>query len=450
MTASQMIVAGFAIVIFLGGILLSFPVCNADGKWLNFLDALFTSCSAVCVTGLVTIVPAVQFSMPGKVILLLLIQFGGLGLIACTMGVFLILRRQITIRSRVMIQESYSLDTMSGLVTMLIFVLKGTFFVEGMGAFFYAFQFVPQYGLFRGIWYSVFHAVSAFCNAGIDILGDSSLQMYQTNPLINIVTMALILVSGLGFVVWQDLILTAKRIRRKEFTWKRSLQKMRLHTKLAVVMTLALFIGGTVGFFFMEYSNPNTLGPLSMGEKWMAAMFQSVTTRTAGFFTIPQGAFHEESKFLSCILMFIGGAPGGTAGGVKTTTVAILLLTCWSVLKGNVDTECYRRKIPALNVRAAFSVVIVAFLALLAGTMAILLLEPVSLTDALYEVTSAIGTVGLTVGITPLLSAGSKLVLILLMYMGRIGPVTLALLFASKVGKKKHGRKLPEERIVVG
>ncbi len=450
MTASQMMASGFAIVILLGGILLSLPVCNVGGKWLNFIDALFTSCSAVCVTGLVTIVPATQFTLAGKILLLLLIQFGGLGIIACTMGAFLILRKQITIRNRVVIQESYNLNTMSGLVVMLIFVLKGTFFVEGIGACLYALQFIPQFGLFRGIWYSVFHAVSAFCNAGIDILGDSSLQVYQTNPLMNFVTMGLIVVSGLGFTVWQDLILTGKRIRAGEFAWKRSLQKMRLHTKLALAMTFVLLIGGTVGFFCMEYSNPDTLGPLSMGQKWMASMFQSVTTRTAGFFTIPQGAFHEESKLLSCILMFIGGSPGGTAGGVKTTTIAIMLLTCWSVLKGNVDTECYRRKIPALNVRTAFSVVIVAFLALVAGTMAILLFEPAGLMDVLYEVASAVGTVGLTVGITPLLSAGSKLVIILLMYMGRIGPVTLALLFAGKIGKRKQGRTLPEERIMVG
>lgn len=442
--------SGFAIVILLGGILLALPVCNAGGRWLNFIDALFTSCSAVCVTGLVTIVPATQFTMMGKIVLLILIQFGGLGIIACTMGAFLILRRQITIRNRVVIQESYNLNTLSGLVVLLKFVLKGTFFVEGIGACLYALQFIPQFGFFRGVWYSVFHAVSAFCNAGIDILGETSLQAYQTNPLMNFVTMGLIVVSGLGFTVWQDLILTGRRIYKREFAPLRAIQKMRLHTKLALVVTFVLLVGGTIGFYCMEYSNPDTLGSLGAGEKWMAAMFQSVTTRTAGFFTIPQGLFRDESKLLSCILMFIGGSPGGTAGGVKTTTVAILLLTCWSVLKGNEDTECYRRKIPALNVRAGFSVVIVAFLALLIGTLAILVLEPVRMIEALYEVTSAIGTVGLTAGITPMLSAGSKLVLIVLMYMGRIGPVTLAILFSSKVGKRKSGRKLPEERIMVG
>lgn len=450
MTASQIMVAGFAIAILIGGIVLCLPVCNADGRWLNFLDALFTACSAVCVTGLVTVVPAVQFSLVGKIVLLLLIQLGGLGIIACTMGAFLILRRQITVRNRVMLQESYNMNTMSGLVVLLIYVLKGTFFVEGVGALLYAIQFVPQFGLVRGVWYSIFHAVSAFCNAGIDLLGENSLQMYQTNPLINFTTIGLIILSGLGFVVWRDLLLAAHRIRKKECSAGRAVQRMKVHTKLAVIMTLGLIVIGTVGIFAMEYSNPDTLGPLSTGQKWMAALFQSVTTRTAGFFTVPQGSLREESKLLSCILMFIGGSPGGTAGGVKTTTVALLLLTCWSVLKGHEDTECYRRRFPPANVRTGFSVFTVAFVAVLAGSLLVLFMEPFALSDVLYEVVSAVGTVGLSTGITSSLCSGSKLVIIFLMYMGRIGPVTLALLFAARAAKKGRGRRLPEERIMVG
>lgn len=450
MTASQIMVAGFALVILLGGILLCLPVCNADGGWLNFVDALFTSCSAVCVTGLVTIVPSTQFTLLGKVILLFLIQLGGLGIIACTMGIFLILKRQITVRSRVIIQETYNLNTMSGLVIMLKYVLKGTFVVEGIGALLYAFQFVPEYGFFRGIWYSVFHSVSAFCNAGIDILGETSLQVYQMNPLMNFVTMGLIIASGLGFIVWQDLTRTMRRIFRREYTVRRALEKMRLHTKLTLCMTFVLVAGGTVAFFLMEYKNPHTLGDLPDAQKWMAAMFQSVTTRTAGFFTIPQGAFWEESKLLSCMLMFIGGSPGGTAGGIKTTTAMILLLNCWSVLKGSPDTECFRRKIPFNAVRTAFSVTLVSFLVMMTGTMLILLFEPLRFMDVFYEAASAVGTVGLTTGITSGLKAASKIVLIALMYMGRLGPVTLVLLFASKIGKNKNGRTLPEERVMVG
>lgn len=450
LSASQIMMAGFAALIFCGSILLSLPICNADGRWLNYLDALFTSCTAVCVTGLVTIVPAVQFSLLGKIVLLILIQLGGFGIIVCTMGIFLILRRQITIRDRVILQEGFNLTTMRGLVRLLRYVIRGTFLVEGVGALFYSIQFVPEYGFWRGIWYSVFHAVSAFCNAGIDLLGETSLEVYQTNPLINLTTIVLILLSGLGFLVWQDLLNTARCILKKKDTLRRCLHKMRLQTKLAVIMTIVLFAGGTLVIFCMEYSNPETLGTLSFGQKWMAAMFQSTTTRTAGFFTIPQGLLREQTKLFSCILMFIGGSPGGTAGGIKTTTAAVLLLTCWSVLKGVQDTEIMGRKIRANAVSTAFSIFTVSFLALLVGTLAIVTFEQADLTDALYEVASAVATVGLSVGITSSLGAAGKLILILLMYLGRIGPVTMAILFADKLGKRRIKRKLPEEQIMVG
>lgn len=450
MSASQIMMAGFAALIFCGSILLALPICNADGKWLNYLDALFTACTAVCVTGLVTIVPAVQFNLPGKIVLLILIQLGGFGIIVCTMGIFLLLRRQITVRDRVMLQASFNLTTMRGLVQMLRYVIRGTFLVEGIGALFYSIQFVPEYGFLCGICYGIFHAVSAFCNAGIDLLGENSLEMYQTNLLINLTTIVLILLSGLGFLVWQDLLNTICRIWKKEDTLRRCLRKMKLQTKLVVVMTLILFFGGTLVIFCMEYSNPDTFGTLSFWEKWLAAMFQAVTTRTAGFFTIPQGLFREQTKLFSCILMFIGGSPGGTAGGVKTTTVAVLLLTCWSVLKGMQDTEVMGRKIKAATVRTAFSIFTVSFLALLAGTMALVALEQIPLMDALYEAVSAVATVGLSVGITSSLGMMGKLVLILLMYLGRIGPVTMAILFADKLGKRRIKRKLPEEQIMVG
>lgn len=450
MTASQIMMFGFAAVILLGGVLLSLPICNADGQWLNYVDALFTSTTAVCVTGLVTIVPATQFTLLGKIVLLFLIQVGGLGIIAITMGVFLIFHKQISLRNRIMIQDAYNLNTLSGLVKMLLYVLKGTFLVEGIGALLYAIQFIPEFGFLRGIWYSVFHSVSAFCNAGIDILGESSLEVYQTNPLMNLVTAGLIIVSGLGFTVWQDLMQVVKQAVKREMPVKRILQRLKLHTKLAVTVTAVLVLGGTAAVFLLEYSNPETLGSLSFGEKWLAALFQSVTTRTAGFFTIPQALFTEQTKLLSCALMFIGGSPGGTAGGVKTTTIAILLMTCWSVLKGSEDTVCFRRQVLATNIRTGFAVFTVAFLAVMIGTTVILSIEQVDLIDALYEVVSAVGTVGLTTGLTPMLSTAGKCVIILLMYIGRIGPVTLALLFAGKLGKKKHGMKLPQERIMVG
>ncbi len=450
MSASQLMVVGFAVTIMIGGILLSMPFCNADGKWLPFVDALFTACSAVCVTGLVTIVPAVQFNLLGKVILLMLIQIGGLGIIACTMGAFILLRKQITIRDRVMIRDSYDLHSMSGTVAKLKYVIHAFFAAEGIGALLYSFHFIPKYGFLRGIWYSVFHAVSAFCNAGIDILGPNSLEAYQTDPYMTLVTSGIIILSGLGFLTWKDIWFTVLRVKNKECTWRRSLQKMKVHSKLALIMTAGLLVLGTVGIFLMEYSNPRTLGNLTFGQKWLAAFFQSVTTRTAGFFTIPQDHFLPESQLLSCILMFIGGSPGGTAGGVKTTTIALLYLNCWAVLKGTEDVEIMRRRMMRENIRTCFSVVTVALTAVIAGTLAILIIEDTGMLTALYEVVSAVGTVGLTAGLTPVMSGASKIVIIILMYMGRLSPVTLALLFAGSVGGHGKGRKLPEERIMVG
>ncbi len=449
LTASRLMVGGFAAVILAGGILLTLPVCNAGGRWLNFVDALFTACSAVCVTGLVTIVPAAQFTMFGKLILLLLIQVGGFGIVVCTLGAYLIFQRKISVKRRVMLQEQFNLDTLSGLVALLKYVLCGTFVVEGIGALGYAFQFVPQFGLWRGLWYSVFHAVSAFCNAGIDILGDSSLQGYQLNPLVNAVTAGLIIMSGLGFVTWRDLLRMLSRIKRKECSVRRSLQMLRLNTKIAVVTTLVLILGGACLVFGLEYGNPDTLGNLTFGQKCMASVFQSVTTRTAGFFTIPQNLFREQSRLIFCVLMFIGGSPGGTAGGIKTTTAAVLLLHCRAILKGNEDVECFRRRIPQAVVRTAFAVLTAAFLTVILGTLLLAATEHSALMPALYEVVSAVGTVGLTAGLTPVLTTAGKWIIIILMYMGRLSPVTLAIMFAGK-GGRQSGRKLPEERIMVG
>ena len=451
MTASQIMVTGFALAIFAGGILLSMPFCNADGHWLRFIDALFTACSAVCVTGLVTIVPATQFTLTGKVILLILIQLGGLGIIACTMGAFLILRKQITIRSRVMIQDSYDLHSMTGIVVLLRYVLRGTFFVEGCGAVLYAVRFIPQYGLLRGLWYAVFHAISAFCNAGIDILGETSLQQYVADPYINVVTILIIVVSGLGFLVWKDMMLAASRLYHREYP----------HLPGDPEAEAAHEAGAC---------DDGLAGCDRYGRNFLHGIFESEDLRrdagrrkmaggnvpigddadSGDFFTIPQDRFLPQSQLLSCILMFIGGCPGGTAGGIKTTTVAILYLTCWSVLKGTEDTECFRRRMPAANVRTAFSVLTVAGTAVLTGTMLILVLEHTGLIPAFYEVVSAVGTVGLTAGLTPVLTTAGKLVIIVLMYMGRLSPVTLALLFASRYKKHGKGRKLPEERIMVG
>ena len=437
----QILAVGFLGVILGGGVLLWLPVSNQQP--IAFVDALFTSVTAVCVTGLVTITPVTQFTLFGKIVLLLLIQIGGLGVIACVMAFFLIIKKRISVKERILIQETYSADSLGGMVAMIIRVLKGTFLVEGAGAVLYAFQFVPEYGFLRGVWYSVFHAVSAFCNAGIDILGDSSFIKYVDNPVINVTTMLLIVLSGLGFPVWYDIL---QNLRKGCF-----FRKFRLHTKIVLLMTTVLVAAGTLVFLELEYRNPETLGNLSFGEKVMAAMFQSVTTRTAGFATLPQASLTQGTMFTGCMLMFIGGSPGGTAGGVKTTTVFMLILCCVSVIRGDKDMECFRRRIPAENIRTGICIVIVAFGTLLLGTTLVTVLEgDVSFMRVLYETTSAIGTVGLTADLTPSLCLASKIVIMMMMYIGRIGPVTFALVFGARREHKDSVRRLPSQEILVG
>ncbi len=442
--------AGFLGVILLGAVLLYLPVSNTQP--IAFTDALFTSATSVCVTGLVTVVPASQFTLFGKVILLLLIQIGGLGVIACGTLFLFLLNKKITIQERVVLKEAYGADRLGGIVRLVRKVILGTFAVEGAGAVLYAFQFIPEYGLVRGIGYSVFHAVSAFCNAGIDILGSSSLSSYVTNPVINVTTILLIILSGIGFTVWFDVIDNNRRLVRGEVPKRWWFTRLRLQSKLAIMMTVLLILAGTVFVFLAEYGNPNTIGELSMGQKLMASMFQSVTTRTAGFCTVSQGALHTESKLFCAILMFIGGSPGGTAGGVKTTTFAMLFLACLTFVRGGNDTECMGRKITVANFRTGFAVVMVAFAVFIAGTIAVLFLEPDSilLENVIYETASAVGTVGLSADLTPRLCRASQYVLMVMMYIGRLGPLTMALMFAGKTHPRDRIRSLPEEQIMVG
>lgn len=442
--------AGFLGVILLGAVLLYLPVSNTQP--IAFTDALFTSATSVCVTGLVTVVPASQFTLFGKVILLLLIQIGGLGVIACGTLFLFLLNKKITIQERVVLKEAYGADRLGGIVRLVRKVILGTFAVEGAGAVLYAFQFIPEYGLVRGIGYSVFHAVSAFCNAGIDILGSSSLSSYVTNPVINVTTILLIILSGIGFTVWFDVIDNNRRLIRGEVPKRWWFTRLRLQSKLAIMMTVLLILAGTVFVFLAEYGNPDTIGELSMGQKLMASMFQSVTTRTAGFCTVSQGALHTESKLFCAILMFIGGSPGGTAGGVKTTTFAMLFLACLTFVRGGNDTECMGRKITVANFRTGFAVVMVAFAVFIAGTIAVLFLEPDSilLENVIYETASAVGTVGLSADLTPRLCRASQYVLMVMMYIGRLGPLTMALMFAGKTHPRDRIRSLPEEQIMVG
>lgn len=449
LSTMQIIALGFFGVIFLGGLILWLPVCNQ--KPIAFIDALFTSVTSVCVTGLVTVVPAEQFTLLGKVVVLILIQIGGLGVIACTAAFFLLLRKRITMKGRIMIQQAYGLDTLSGMVRFVIRILKGTFFVEGIGAVLFAIKFVPEFGAARGIWYGVFHSVSAFCNAGIDIIGNDSFIRYVDSPLVNFTTMFLIVMGGLGFPVWYDVITTVRQEGAKKVPRRRFLTRLGLQSKIVLTMTAFLILAGALGFFALEFNNPDTIGSLSVPEKAMASAFQSVTTRTAGYASVSQSGLTDSSKMLGCILMFIGGSPAGTAGGIKTTTAAMLLLTAASVLRGRRDTECFGRKLENGVVRSGITIMLLTFLFWLAGVTALSVFEPEKdFIDLMYEASSASGTVGLTADLTPQLTAASHVVLMSMMYVGRIGPVTMALVFAGKADKSAQFRELPEKKIMLG
>jgi trk system potassium uptake protein TrkH len=449
MNTMQKIALGFLGVIFLGALILWLPISNK--KPIEFADALFTSVSAVCVTGLVTITPSAQFTIFGKGILLLLIQTGGLGVIACTMAFFLFIKKKITMRERVVIQQAYNLDTLTGMVQFIIRILRGTFVVEGIGALFYAIKFVPEFGLIKGGAYAVFHSVSAFCNAGIDILGKSSYMNYVKSPIIGITTMFLIIMGGLGFPVWHDIYANTKSVLSKEQPARRLFTRLKLQTKIVLSMTVVLIVAGILGFFALEFHNERTMGGLNVFQKLLASAFQSVTTRTAGFASVSQDGLTAGSKLLSCILMFIGGSPAGTAGGVKTTTAAMLMLTCISVITGKKDTECFGRKIEPSIVRSGISIVLLTFTLWLSGVLVITVLEPqVDFLNIMFEATSAIATVGLSADLTPDLNRASQIVLMILMYVGRIGPITMALVFAGRVNVCLQHRELPQKRIMLG
>ena len=449
LTTMQILAIGFLGTILLGGALLSLPICNQQP--ITFLDALFTSTTAVCVTGLVTVVPATQFTIVGKVVLLLLIQIGGLGIIACMTAFFVILKKRITVRERVMIQETYNMQGLSGMREFVSRIIKCTFIIEGVGAVLYGIQFVPEYGIGKGICYSVFHSVSAFCNAGIDILGDSSFVKYVHNPIINFTTMFLIIMGGLGFPVWYDIAENSRNVIKKKQSKRRLFKKLTLHTKLVLTMTGLLLVLGTLFVFLLEYNNSQTIGNMSLGQKILACAFHSVSTRTAGFATLSQSAFQPGTKFLTTIWMFIGGSPCGTAGGVKTTTIAMLILTCINVIYGKKDTECFGRKIPVENFRTGFSVVMIAFGFLITGMTLLTMVEPQrDFLVLLYESVSAIGTVGLTADLTPKLGTAGKAIIMFLMYVGRLGPVTIALILGTRKSMKERVRELPEQRIMVG
>lgn len=448
-TPIQIIAYGFLGAILIGSVLLVLPISAKEGQTTAYIDALFTATSAICVTGLTTLTTVEHWSLFGQFVILCLIQFGGLGVITVTTSILLLLHKKITLSERILIQDAYNLNTLGGLVKLTIRVLKGTFLIEAIGAMCFAFQFIPEMGFAQGLWRAIFHSISAFCNAGIDLIGQNSFSPYAGNILINMTTMVLIVVGGIGFPVWWDIVRVIAKVKEENFKAKFLFKKLELHSKVAIVTTLLLIVSGAVLIFCLEYTNNDTIGNMPLWEKIMASFFQSITTRTAGFLTISQDSLRESTAFLCILLMFIGGSPSGTAGGIKTVTIATLVISTIAVIKGKPDAELFRRKINFAYCRKALAVSCFSLLVLIVSTFGLSIVQHADFLDILFETTSAIGTVGLTRGITPDLSGIGKVIIILTMYLGRIGPITLALVLNPQ---KNKGQVciLPEEQVLIG
>lgn len=447
-STTRMIATGFLVAIIIGTILLSLPIATKDRTVTPFIDSLFTATTSICVTGLTTVSTLDHWSLFGKVVILLLIQFGGLGVITFSTTILMLLGKRITLNERLLIQDAYNLDTLRGMVKLTKKIIKGTLIVEGIGAILYSIQFIQDYDFFSGIGRAIFNSVSAFCNAGMDVLGNESLAMYRDNPLVNYTTMALIIIGGIGFPVWWDLVHVLKLAIRKEIKAKNILRKLELHSKLVLSVTAILVFGGAFLILLLESRNEASIANLSFGNKIMASLFQSVTTRTAGFLTIPQENFKDATSLIFLLMMFIGGSPSGTAGGVKTVTIAVIVLSAISIVKGKSDIEIFKRKLPDFYLKKALAVVIVSLSVLLVTTTCLLVVNPGSFMDVLYETTSALATVGLSRNFTGTLNSIGKFIIIITMYLGRIGPITMMLAFTMK--KAKGLRTLPEEKVLIG
>lgn len=445
LSTTQTIMLSFLLAILAGSFLLTLPVSAANGRAIPYIDALFTATTSICVTGLVTVPTFSTWSLFGQIVILFLIQIGGLGVVTIMSGLMISLHRRIGIKDRMLIQDAFNLNTLSGMVKFINKVLLGTFIVEGVGALLYMTVFVPEFGA-KGVWISIFNAVSAFCNAGMDIISESSLYAYVHNPLINIVTMLLIVLGGIGYIVWWDIMNVLKNGKGQK--WK-CFSNLTLHSKIALSMTGLLILAGTAAIFIFEYNNPLTMGGFTFFEKLQASLFQSVTTRTAGFATIPQENLTNASALVSLLLMFIGGSPVGTAGGVKTVTMAILIVSAFATMKSKADAELFHRTVSKQAVSKAVAVVSMAFIILCTSTLLLSAVTDADALDIAYETVSAAATVGLTRNLTSGLNVFGKIIIIVTMYLGRVGPISLMIALNTKK-EVKNIVKNPTEEISVG
>lgn len=440
-TPVQILALGFAIVILTGAILLSLPIASQSGKITPFIDCIFTSTSAVCVTGLVTVDTGTHWTYFGKTVIMLLIETGGLGFMSVATLVFFFLGKRITLKERLVMQEAMNVNSLQGLVKMVKYVLIFTFSVEGIGAVFFSTQFIPQFGIAKGIYYSVFHAVSAFCNAGFDLMGNfKSVTAYANNSVVILTIASLIAIGGLGFYVWVE-IYNSKGNKR-----------LSLHSRVVIYTTLVLIFGGAILMFLFEMNNPYTMQGMSIKGKVLSSIFASVSPRTAGFNSIPLDKMTPAGNFLTIILMFIGGSPGSTAGGIKTATAVVLFMTVVSMVKGREDTEIFQKRINKETVYKSLVISVLGLAIVIIVTMILSITEQrgIPFEYFLYEATSVFATVGLTLGLTTKLTFVGKVIISLTMYAGRVGPLTIILALAKTKNSKSGTIKYPEDKILIG
>ncbi|MDO4267006.1 MAG: potassium transporter TrkG [Eubacteriales bacterium] len=439
LSQTQYIAYGFMGIILIGALILMLPVSSKSGEVTPFLDCLFTATSASCVTGLIVHDTWTHWSVFGQLVIITMIQIGGLGFI--TIGVFLsiVLRRKIGLKERGLMQESVNALQISGMVKLARKIIAGTLLLEGCGAVLLAIRFVPQLGIRKGVYYGVFHAVSAFCNAGFDLMGWQgeyvSLTGYYDDWIVNLVVMSLIAVGGIGFVVWDDVSRHGLKVR-----------KYMLHTKIVLLTTLVLIFGGAWLFYIFE--RDNLMVGMNTSGKILTSLFSSVTARTAGFNTVDVAALTDASKLLTVILMFIGGSPGSTAGGVKTTSIVVMYLYLWSHIQRTRGVNVFGRRLEADAIQRASTIFIMNLTLALGVSVYIMAAQHLPMSDVLFETFSAIGTVGMTTGITRALEPVSRLLIIFLMYCGRVGSLSFVLSFTQK--KRVAPVRQPEERITIG
>lgn len=415
---TQVIAIVFAAIVLVGALLLMLPIASRDGQSAGFLNALFTSTSATCVTGLVLFDTGTQWSAFGQVVIITLIELGGLGFMSAASMVVFLFRRKVGLRQRMLMAQALSVDDMNDVVKLQKWVIFGSLSIQLAGALVLFFRFLPECGLGRAAAFGAFHAISAFCNAGFDIFGTGqSLVTLNRDPVVLITLMVLITVGGLGFFVWEEVV----RLRR--------FKKFSIYTKLVLLATAVLILVGAVLFLLLEWNNPGTLGNMGPGQKILNAFFQSVTLRTAGFAAVDQGALTAAGKGVSILLMLIGGASGSTAGGVKVVTFLVLILFVWNRARGRSAVNVFRRSVPDGKVLDAMTIVTIVIGLALVGAVILCATSAVGFTDALFETVSALATVGITTGVTTSLSVVGKLLIIIFMYFGRVGVLTLSLGF---------------------